>query len=87
MGCISDPGLLVEGYPCAVPPPGLIHCCTVGSSMAARGDVFHVVPVGRRGMACSSVGLSWVLRKGLVQVLTLCLFLRGILADSWTFLC
>ena len=30
------PGAALRGYPWAVPPPGLSHCCTVGSSVAAR---------------------------------------------------
>lgn len=38
---------------------GNIHCCSTGSSMAAQADLTLVVPVGRKGMACSSIGLTW----------------------------
>lgn len=31
-------GLLLTGYPWAVPLQGYIHCCTVCCSMAAHGD-------------------------------------------------
>ena len=40
------------------PPLGHIHCCTMGSSMAAHGDLLHAVPMNCRGKACSSMGLS-----------------------------
>jgi len=47
----ADP---TQGSPAGVlhrlqPPSGLIYCCTMGSSMAAWGDLLHVVPVGCRG--------------------------------------
>ena len=51
--------LLLGGYPWAVPPSDLIHCCPMGSSVATCGVLFHTVPVGCRGTACSSVGFSW----------------------------
>jgi len=41
------------------PPSGLIHHRPTGSSVAAWGDLLHVVPMGCKGTACSSVGLSW----------------------------
>jgi len=34
-------------------------CCTAGSSIAACGDLLHMVPAGCRGTACTSTGLSW----------------------------
>lgn len=39
------------------PPSGLSHCHPMGSSM--RGDLLWAVPMGCRGMACSSMALSW----------------------------
>jgi len=51
------PGAASAGYPWAVPPLGLIHCCPMGSSMAAHGDLLCVVPMGCRETACSSMGL------------------------------
>lgn len=40
-------------------PPGHIHCCTMGSSMAAGGDLLRTVLMGCGGTACSITGLSW----------------------------
>lgn len=37
--------------------------CTMGSSMAAHGDLLCVVPVGYRGIVCSTVDLSWPARN------------------------
>ena len=54
LSCICSYG----GSPWAVPPSGLIHCCTMGSSMAACGDLLHMVPIGCRGTACSTIGHS-----------------------------
>ena len=45
--------------PWAVPPSGLIHCYTTDSSMAACGDLLHMLPMACRGTACSTTGLSW----------------------------
>jgi len=36
------------------PPPGHVHCCAT----ATRRDL-HTVPIGCRGTACLSMGLSW----------------------------
>ena len=60
MGCSSGLGLLLQGYPWAVPPLGHIHCCLVRSSMATCGDLLCVVPMGCRGRACFSMGLPWL---------------------------
>jgi len=48
MGCSSGPGCSCRILP-GVHPSCLIHCCTVGSSIAARGDLLHAVYVGCRG--------------------------------------
>ena len=40
-------------------PSGLIHCCTMGSSTAAHGDLLCMVQVGCRETACSSMGFLW----------------------------
>lgn len=37
--------------------------CTVGSSTAACGNLFHMVPVGCRGTACPTMGLSMSLSE------------------------
>lgn len=42
--------------PWAVSPSGLIHLLSKGSSMAACGNLLHVVPVGCRVTACLFVG-------------------------------
>lgn len=54
-----QPGVLLWEYPWAVPPPGLIHCCPMGYSVAAWGDLLCEMPVSWKGMVCSSTGLSW----------------------------
>lgn len=41
------------------PPPGHIHCCTVGSFVVASGDVLCVMPKGCRGQPCGP--LLWSL--------------------------
>ena len=56
MGCSSSLGLYLWGYAWAAVPSSLMHCCTIGSSTAARGDLLCVVPMDCRGTACSSVG-------------------------------
>ena len=43
-GSSSGPGLFLWGHPWAVAPSGLILCCTVGSSVAAQGDLLCVAP-------------------------------------------
>lgn len=58
-GLQLQPGVLLWEYPWAVPPPDLIHCCPMGYSVAAWGDLPCAVPMACRGMACSSTGLSW----------------------------
>ena len=45
-GCHSKSGLFLWGSPWTAAPPGLIHCCIMGSSIAARGDLLHTVPMG-----------------------------------------
>ena len=62
-GSSSGPGLFLWGHPWAVAPSGLILCCTVGSSVAAQGDLLCVAPTVCGGTACSSVGLSWAARS------------------------
>ena len=52
-------GLLLQGYPWAVSPSSLIHCCTMGSFLGAHEYLLCVVLMGCRGTACSSMGLSW----------------------------
>lgn len=47
------------GSPWGVPLPGLFYCCNADSSITAQGDLLHVVPVGCRGTACSTMGLLW----------------------------
>lgn len=42
-GLVQD---FCRGFPWAVPPSGCIHCCAVGSSMAACGGLLCVVPMG-----------------------------------------
>jgi len=37
--CSSGPGLLLRGVSMAVPPPGCVHCCNGGSSVAVHGDL------------------------------------------------
>lgn len=59
MGCSSGPGMLLQGYPWAMPPSGLILCCTMGFSMAARGDLLCIVSVDCRGTDYSSMGFFW----------------------------
>lgn len=48
------------------PPSGLIHCSTLASSLAAGGDLSHVVPTGCRGAACSSMGCRELLGVALL---------------------
>lgn len=40
-------------------PASLIHCCSMGSSMATRGDLPCVVPMGYKGTDC--LFLNWPL--------------------------
>jgi len=47
-----------EGSPWTVPPSGLIHCFSVGFSMAVCRDLLCVVPVGCRETACSIVAIT-----------------------------
>lgn len=49
MGCSSSLGLLLQGYPWAVPHSGLIHCWSMSSSMTAHGDLLCSVTMGCRG--------------------------------------
>lgn len=51
--CSSGLGLLQ-----LQPPWGHIHCCTMGSSMAACGDLLCLMPMGCSGTGCSTMGLS-----------------------------
>lgn len=44
------------GSPWPHPPSGHSHCCSMGSSMAAHGDLLHVVPHGLQKTACSIMG-------------------------------
>lgn len=53
-------GLWLSACPVGA-PSGRIHCCTVGSSMAAW-DLLCVASTGCRGTASSSTGLSWAAR-------------------------
>lgn len=46
-------GLLLRGYPWAILPSSLICCCSMGSSMAANGDLCHI---GCRRTVSSSMG-------------------------------
>lgn len=46
-GCSSGPSCSYRISPWAIPPSGLIHCCPVGSPMAASGDL------------CGARGLYW----------------------------
>lgn len=55
-----QPGAAPAGCPWAVPPSGFIHCCTMGSSMTAHGDLLLLVPMGYSETACSFIGPSWV---------------------------
>ena len=55
-GLVQD---FCRGFPWAVPPSGCIHCCAVGSSMAACGGLPCMVgTVEGQRTACSSMGLS-----------------------------
>jgi len=54
-----QPRAAPAGFHGLQPPPVHIHCCTMGSSMAACGDLLHTVPMGSRGTVCSTMGLSW----------------------------
>jgi len=45
--------------PTGVPTDCTSFSCHMDSSMAAQRDLLRAVPTGCRGMACSSVGLSW----------------------------
>lgn len=45
------------------PPPGHTHCCAVGFSLAARGDLLCVVLMGFWRTTCSTIGLSGTARS------------------------
>ena len=62
--CSSWAKALAWGAPCrdsswAVTPLGIVHRCTVGSPMDTHGDMLHMMPLGCRGTACSSMILFW----------------------------
>lgn len=54
-----DLGPAPGGIAWAVSPPGHIHCCTIGLSIARLWVLLLVVPMGCRGTDCSTMGLFW----------------------------
>ena len=57
-GCSSRLRLLLQRLSMNCTSFSHIHCCSVGSSITALGYLLLVVPIGCRGTACSSMGLS-----------------------------